>query len=70
MSLYQDLAYCEYLVDGGLARSEAALIRSNQCLGLGLQSFIQFARKDLICNREKAYSPIVGAYRIQDARLF
>ena len=51
----------EYLVDGGLASSEIALIRSNQCLGVGLQSFTQYARKDLICDREKAYIPIVAA---------
>ena len=28
-----------------------------------LQSFTQCARKDLIFDREKAYTPIVGAYR-------
>ena len=44
------------LVDSGLARSEAALIRSNQCIGVGLQSFAQYARKDLICDRGR--SPI------------
>ena len=32
----------EYLVDGGLDRSEAALMRFNQCLGVGLQSFTQY----------------------------
>ena len=51
------------MVDVGLAISEAALIRSNQCLDIGLQSFTQYARKELICDREKAYTPIVGAYR-------
>ena len=60
---FTDYALCEYLVDGGLARSEAALIRSNQCLGVELQSFTQYARKDLICDREKAHNPIVGPYR-------
>ena len=55
--------YFEYLIDGGLTRSEAALIRSNQCLSVGLQSFTQYARKDFICDTEKAYTPIVSAYR-------
>ena len=50
-------------VDGGLARSEAALIRSNHWLGVELQFFTQYARKDLIFDREKSYTPIVGAYR-------
>ena len=49
-------------VYGRLTRSEDALIRSNQCLGVGLQSFTQYARKDLICDWEKAYTLIVGAY--------
>ena len=43
-------------------RSDAALIRSNQCLSVRLKSFTQYARKDLICDREKAYTSIVGAY--------
>ena len=47
-------------MNGGLARSEAALIRSNQCLGVGLHSFTQYARKDLICDREKAFTPIIA----------
>ena len=51
------------MVDSGLARSEAALVRSNQRIGVVLQSFTQYACKDLICDREKAYTPIVGAYR-------
>ena len=31
VGLFQGLTYCEDLVDGGLAWSETALIRSNQC---------------------------------------
>ena len=46
----------EFLVDCGLARSEAALIRSNQCFDAWLQSLTQYAR-------EKGYSPIVSTYR-------
>ena len=43
MSLFQDLVYCEYL------------IRSNQCLDVGLQSFTQNARKYLICAEQACY---------------
>ena len=42
--------HVSYLVDGGLASSEAALITFNQCLGMELQSFAQYTRKDLICD--------------------
>ena len=41
-------------MNGGLARSESALISSNQCFDEWLQSFTQYARKNLICGREKA----------------
>ena len=44
--------------------SEAALVRFNQCINVGLQSFTQYARKDLICDRKKAYTPMVGAYHV------
>ena len=46
-----------------LVRSEAALIRSNQCFDKWLQSFTQYACKDFICDREKPYIPVVGTYR-------
>ena len=39
------------------------LIWSDQCLGVELHSFTQYTRKDLICDRKKAYTPIVVAYR-------
>ena len=32
-------------------------------LSVGLQSFTQYAGKDLICDREKAYTPIICTYR-------
>ena len=49
VGLLQDLTECENLVDGGLAKSEAALIGFNQCFDEWLQSFLQYARKHLIC---------------------
>ena len=39
----QDLAQSENLVNGGFARSKAALIRSNQSVDDGLQSFTYHA---------------------------
>ena len=63
VGLFQDLALCEDLVNGGFARSQAALIRSNQCFDEWIQSFTQYACKNLTCDREKAYTPVVGAYR-------
>ena len=59
--LFQDLSERKDLVDGGLSRSEATLIRSNQLVDDGLQSFTQFARHDLICDIKKANPTVVGA---------
>ena len=50
---FQDLAQCEDLVDGGFARS-------NQCFDKQLQSFTQYARKNLTCDRELVH--IVGFF--------
>ena len=51
---------CEDLINGTFVRSEAALISSNQCFDESLQSFTQHACKNLICNGDKAYTPVVG----------
>ena len=42
---------------------ETALIRSTQCFDEWFQSFTKYACKNLICDKEKAYTPVVGAYR-------
>ena len=51
------------MVDDELSRSEALLIRSNQRFDEWLQSFTQYAYKNLICDREKACTLAVDAYR-------
>ena len=61
VGLFQDLSQRKYLVNGRYSRSEATLIRPNQFIDNGLQSFTNYAGQDLICDVKETYTTVIRA---------
>ena len=49
VGLFQDFTWCDYVIGGGDKVQSV---------------FTQYARRNPICGREKAFTPLVGAYRM------